>query len=235
MLLRRAALTLLALFATIAATLALIPAAPAIAIVDRDCGDFATQRQAQTFFLNHNPRSDPHRLDSDGDAIACEDLPCPCSTSGGSTPEPSPATVKRDFARVVDVTDGDTIRVRLKGKVQRVRLLGIDTPEVYSRTECGSASASKSARRLLPVGSRVLLVSDPSQALRDRYGRLLRYVSRNGHDISRVQVQRGWAKVYVYAHQPFKRVATYRSSQIKAKAAERGVWGRCDGKFHRPA
>ena len=133
----------------------------------------------------------------------------PCGASTGS-PKPPPATVKRDFARVVDVTDGDTIRVRLNGKIQRVRLLGIDTPEVYTRTECGSASASASARKLLPVGARVLLVSDPSQDLRDRYGRLLRYVHRNGHDISEVQVQRGWAKVYVYAHHPFKRVAAYR-------------------------
>ena len=230
---RRPHIALLPLLAIIAMSLAIMAPAQARTAADRDCGDFATQRQAQTFFVAHNPASDPHRLDSDGDGVACEDLPCPCGTSAGS-PKPPPATVKRDLARVVDVTDGDTIRVRLNGKIQRVRLLGIDTPEVYARTECGSASASASARKLLPVGARVLLVSDPSQDLRDRYGRLLRYVHRNGHDISKVQVQRGWAKVYVYAHHPFKRVAAYRSAQSKAKAADRGVWGRCDGKFHRP-
>ena len=42
---------------------------------DRDCADFATQRQAQRFFRRHNPRRDPHRLDGDDDGIACEDLP----------------------------------------------------------------------------------------------------------------------------------------------------------------
>lgn len=232
--LRRTHLALLPLLATITLSLAIAAPTPASAAADRDCGDFATQRQAQTFFEAHDPASDPHRLDSDGDGVACEDLPCPCGATTGS-PKPAPATVKRDFARVVDVTDGDTIRVRLKGTIQRVRLLGIDTPEVYTRTECGSASASSSARKLLPVGARVLLVSDPSQDLRDRYGRLLRYVQYKGHDISAVQVQRGWAKVYVYAHHPFKRVTAYRSAQSKAKAADRGVWGHCDGRFHRLA
>ena len=42
---------------------------------DRDCSDFATQRQAQRFFRRHNPSRDPHRLDGDDDGIACEALP----------------------------------------------------------------------------------------------------------------------------------------------------------------
>jgi endonuclease YncB( thermonuclease family) len=41
---------------------------------DRDCGDFATWRQAQDFFKAAGP-GDPHRLDQDGDGIACESLP----------------------------------------------------------------------------------------------------------------------------------------------------------------
>lgn len=49
-------------------------ARPAGAVYDRDCSDFATQRQAQRFFKNHNPRRDPHRLDGDNDGIACEAL-----------------------------------------------------------------------------------------------------------------------------------------------------------------
>lgn len=58
--------------------------ATASAIGDRDCGDFSSQRAAQIFFLNHGgPASDPHRLDSDGDGIACETNPAP--TYYGST------------------------------------------------------------------------------------------------------------------------------------------------------
>ena len=50
-------------------------AQPASAFRDRDCSDFATQRQAQRFFNRHNPSRDPHRLDADHDGIACESLP----------------------------------------------------------------------------------------------------------------------------------------------------------------
>ncbi len=65
-------------------------AAPAQAVVDRDCGDFATQKAAQVFFLQNSPSTDPHRLDADGDGVACDANPCPCylgSTvpSGGTT------------------------------------------------------------------------------------------------------------------------------------------------------
>ena len=43
---------------------------------DRDCSDFRTQAEAQAFFeAAGGPEKDPHRLDSDGDGIACESLP----------------------------------------------------------------------------------------------------------------------------------------------------------------
>jgi endonuclease YncB( thermonuclease family) len=196
---------------------------------DRDCSDFDTQAQAQSFFLNNDPDNDPHRLDADGDRIACETLPCPCSTTtstgggGGTT-----TTTLRQRGRVVRVVDGDTADVRLasNGVVKRVRLLGIDTPE---RDRCGYTRATRTLRELTPVGTRVTLVSDPSQALRDRYGRLLRYVVRNrdGRDMNKAQVNRGLAKVYVYNHDPFRRVSGYRAAQYDARTHNRGLWATC--------
>ncbi len=148
-------------------------------------------------------------------------------------PTVSPPSVRRDGARIVDVIDGDTVRVRFSGREAVVRLLGIDTPEVYGRIECGGPAASRSAKRLLAPGTRVTLVSDPSQANKDRYRRLLRYVERRGTDINRAQVRRGWAAVYVYDNVPFRRTHDYRVSQQRARRHDRGVWGRCDGNFHR--
>jgi hypothetical protein len=152
--------------------------APASA-ADMDCGDFPSQKAAQIFFLDHGgPSSDPHRLDSEGDGIACESNPAPyyygTSPSGGSAPQPR---ATKQSARIIKVTDGDTVKVRLKnGSRKDVRLVGIDTPEVYGGVECGGRAASRSLKRLLPRGTKVVLVSDPTQDRVDRYGRLLRYV-----------------------------------------------------------
>jgi hypothetical protein len=55
---------------------------------DLDCADFSSQAEAQANLLP----GDPYRLDGDGDGVACEDNPCPCSrvTGGGGSPPPMP-------------------------------------------------------------------------------------------------------------------------------------------------
>ena len=234
---RSRALVAAPLLALVAGLLAVVAAAPAQAF-DRDCGDFASQRAAQIFFLdNGGPRSDPHALDADGDGLACESNPCPClydrSSPGGQPLAPllgGGGTRLEQAARVVRVVDGDTIEVRLTtGGTRDVRLVGIDTPEVYGGAECGGAEASASLKRILPPGTRVRLVSDPSQDLKDRYGRLLRYVHKiaTGRDVNRQQVYRGLARVYVYDHHPFERTASYRVAATAARSAARGLWGMC--------
>jgi endonuclease YncB( thermonuclease family) len=201
---------------------------------DKDCSDFSSQAAAQRFFEKHGgPRRDPHRLDGDGDGVACESNPCPClkpgsggGGKGGGGKQNRPK--KTAWARVVSVVDGDTIKVKLKGRTRDVRLIGIDTPEVYGGAECGGREASRSMKRALDRGDRVKLIRDFSQDNRDRYRRLLRYVERKGSDLGRRQVRDGWAKPYVY-ERPFKRLRSYRRAKHKAKRADRGVWGKCGG------
>jgi endonuclease YncB( thermonuclease family) len=79
------------------------------------------------------------------------------------------------------------------------------------------------------VGTRVRLVSDTTQAAVDRYGRLLRYVSRvsDGRQVNRAQVYLGNATVYVYNGVPFKRTGDYRVAEASARSAHRGIWGSC--------
>ena len=60
-------------------------AAPKAAALDYNCPDFANQAEAEEYLLP----GDPYHLDADNDGIACEDLPCPCSsTPGGGGGEP---------------------------------------------------------------------------------------------------------------------------------------------------
>jgi hypothetical protein len=98
------------LVTVLAAALTSLATAPTAAAADRDCGDFRSQRDAQVFFLNAGgPHSDPHRLDSDGDGIACETNPAPYyygttppgggGGGGEQTPEPQ-VTVVQSTVRV---------------------------------------------------------------------------------------------------------------------------------------
>lgn len=130
---------------------------------------------------------------------------------------------------VVDhVADGDTIAVRIGGRDEDVRFIGIDTPEVYFGVECGGPQASASMKRMLKPGDRIDLIRDRSQDNRDRYGRLLRYAELKGRDIGQRQLRKGWASVYVF-DLAFRRVRSYRRAAHKARAMDRGVWARCGG------
>jgi endonuclease YncB( thermonuclease family) len=237
---------------TLALTTTASPAAPAAVAqqtvqraLDRDCGDFGTQAAAQKYFLDQGgPRQDPDALDSDGDGVACESNPCPCSTAqggggggggdggstgGGSGSQLPPRKISR--GNVIRVIDGDTVEVRTGGRSGRnvtVRMIGIDTPEVFGGKECGGPEASAYLKRVLPRGTRVTLVSDRTQDLKDRFGRQLRYVLKNGRkDMNRNQVAVGAAEVYVYGGKRFERYRSYAKAETKAKRRDRGIWGGC--------
>jgi len=131
---------------------------------------------------------------------------------------------------VTHVVDGDTVHVQLTtGEEERIRLIGIDTPE---RGVCGSARATAYARSLAS-GQHVTLVGDPTQARRDRYGRLLAYVWVDGRDLGFQQLARGLARVYVY-DRPFQRLAAYRRAERTGKTRSNSIWKACGTKAPRP-
>ncbi|WP_416953834.1 excalibur calcium-binding domain-containing protein [Nocardioides sp. T5] len=228
--------------ALVALGLGVTAQAPASAVIDRDCGDFASQAAAQNFYLNAGA-GDPHRLDDDGDGVACESNPCPCIGRGTTAPQQFANTgtsqtqtqnqtqqgqrTYRETGNVVRVTDGDTLRVRLRGGAHvSVRMLGIDTPE---RGRCGADAATANLRRLAPVGSTVHLASDRTQAAKDRYGRLLRYVARKGGygDLSFRQAWDGYTRPYVYGGKPVARHRAYVRAIGHARSHARGAWKGC--------
>lgn len=224
------------------------------------CSDYSNQADAQ--------RAADTR-DADGDGIYCEALPCPCLYGGGGgggggspTPRPRPKpkpkkSGKRYVGRITSVIDGDTIRVRLRGgRYERVRLIGIDTPETRRPgrpVECGAKRATAVAWRI-GFGNRafdddgdgledtaddgsgraVVLRTDPTQGKRDRYGRLLAYVTltATGRSFAVEQLRRGWAKVYIYRGKPFQQLTRFTRASRRARGGPRGVFRRCGGNFH---
>jgi endonuclease YncB( thermonuclease family) len=200
---------------------------------DLDCGDFATQAQAQEYFLAMGgPGADPDRLDLDEDGVACETRPCPCNTSSTPSAPPAPPApvVPRctsnpevtERALVLSVVDGDTLRVLIDGKSVKVRLLGINSPE---RRRRGYEAATKALKKLTPPKKTVTLASDPTQPYKDQYGRLLRYVKHGSRDVNKTQLIKGWATFYdSRTCAPLTRKATYQRAERSARRAHRGIW-----------
>lgn len=148
-------------------------------------------------------------------------------------PESAEGTTSR--VRVTAVVDGDTIRVEtLDGRqLGRVRLLGIDAPEVAhppEPAECYADKATDLLEELAPVGSTIELVTDSSEPNRDRYDRLLRYVDHDdtGHriDVARELLASGAARRYEAAR-TLAREKAYSAAVDDAQGADRGLWGTC--------
>lgn len=129
------------------------------------------------------------------------------------------------------VVDGDTLRVEdLGGRpLGRVRLLGIDAPEVAhppAPAECYADQATDLLEDLAPVGSTVQLVTDSGQPDRDRYDRLLRYVDHDDVDVAHELLARGAARRYEAA-QDLARDDSYAAAADDAQEAASGLWGTC--------
>lgn len=135
--------------------------------------------------------------------------------------------------RIDHVADGDTVTLR---NGQRVRLVQIDTPEVYFGTECFGAQASTEAKRLLPAGTAVRLLPEPATDRVDRYGRLLRYVirARDGLNVNLRLVADGAAAPYFYDGQRGRFAGRIERLARAARARRAGLWGRCPGTRYDP-
>lgn len=150
-----------------------------------------------------------------------------CAGSARSTT--SRAAAGPATATVVRVVDGDTVVVRVGGTDERVRLIGIDTPEsVKPRTpvQCFALEASARTKALVPPGTRVRLERDAE--LRDRYKRLLAYVYRDadGLFVNLALAREGFALPYTFppnvAH-----ADDFVAAAAEARQAHRGLWSRC--------
>ncbi len=145
-----------------------------------------------------------------------------------------PVAAAAQAGTVKKIVDGDTIDVRVGGKVVRVRLLQIDTPEVHSGVECWGRQASAAIARLLPVGTAVTLYADPALDRTDTYGRALRYVFRGSTNVNVLMVARGDAAPYFYRGERGRYAAGLERVALAARKARRGLWGACPAAVYDP-
>lgn len=153
------------------------------------------------------------------------------------TPTQAPAAAP-EAVTVAYVIDGDTLQVTdPAGAEQRVRILGIDAPEIAHHDqagECGGQEAAERLRALLPEGTTVQLHTDSRADDEDRYGRLLRYVYlTDGTDVGATLITEGYAYAYTPTSEPDPdRAKSYQDATTTARATGVGSWSTCPDLDH---
>ena len=143
------------------------------------------------------------------------------------------------WGRIARWTDGDTVRIRLDAGVVKVRLVGIDAPEVSAGERAAwqaaelrrdiaaivalGRQAQAAAERLAPAGTAVRV--EPDVQTHDRYGRALLYLYlSDGRMVNEELVRAGYAMVLTIP--PNVRYADrFLRAQREAREARRGLWG----------
>lgn len=138
---------------------------------------------------------------------------------------PMPAHVVS--AQVVHIRDGDTVEVDIDGRIEPIRLVGIDTPETG---RCYADAATVRITEL--IGNQtVWLEADPTQGDRDRYNRLLRFIwMSDGRMVNAIMVQEGFAYEYTYSSlYPYEPI--FMQLEHEAHYNGRGLWSptTCNG------
>ena len=146
-------------------------------------------------------------------------------TTAGCASSGKPAESGGATGTVVSVTDGDTLRLIVDDTELRVRLIGIDTPEVYPDLECYGAEAEAALADLAAPGNTVGIVYDRDP--RDQYDRELLYLfTVDGRLINLELVARGYAKAVLF--EPNDRYWNeLRDAEQSAREARRGLWAEC--------
>lgn len=143
--------------------------------------------------------------------------------------EKLPGEVPAGMYQVVAVEDGDTITVNMNGAHERVRFIGIDTPETQDPrkpVQCFGRAASKFTKALI-ANNTVRLEADPLSSNRDRYDRLLRYVYLPDDRLVQAEVIReGYG--FAYTSFPFTKSDEFLKLQREARQQNRGLWNACE-------
>ena len=129
---------------------------------------------------------------------------------------------------VIRIIDGDTIVVDNRGVLEKVRLIGVNTPETVDprkKVECFGKEASRFVTDIL-TGSSVSLEIDASQGDQDRYGRLLRYVYLpDGTLLNKTIIAEGYGYEYTYGV-PYRFMNEFKDAERTARMLEKGLWAK---------
>jgi len=135
-------------------------------------------------------------------------------------------SLSTETVKVDSVYDGDTVHVMLNGEDEKIRILGIEAPEMREGKKSSyKGEDSKKYMQNLVEGKEVQLVRDSTTKNRGSFGRLLRYIYINDVDMGQKMIEEGYAKVYRYS--VFAKKQEYLNIEKQVQELEKGIW---DGK-----
>lgn len=147
------------------------------------------------------------------------------SIFGGINPNTTETGLPDGYYDVVDVVDGDTIKIELNGEKVGIRLIGIDTPELHDprkEVECFALQASNVMEDKVG-GMEVYLESDSTQADKDKYDRYLRYIELDEENVNKWLIENGYAYEYTY-NVPYKYQEEFEKAENFARNNAVGLW-----------
>lgn len=156
------------------------------------------------------------------------------ATEPGGSAEATPPRPETAVAVTVDyVHDGDTLFVypeqatAVLGSTEKtkVRLLGIDTPEVGENAECFGPQATEALRALLPEGSTAWALTDVNPT--DKYGRSLLLMWTDDGRFVNNELLRGGAATVLQIDPNRAHTELFRQSEATAADSGAGLWGAC--------
>ncbi|MDN3015773.1 thermonuclease family protein [Paenibacillus sp. BSR1-1] len=126
---------------------------------------------------------------------------------------------------LVRTIDGDTIKVKIKGKTETIRYLLVDTPESKKEGMCVQPFAKDAFQRnnQLVKSGRLTLEFEEGNT-RDSYGRLLAYVYVDGKMVQETLVKEGFARVAFIMNPPYKFLNLLRENENLAKRNKVNIW-----------
>lgn len=127
-------------------------------------------------------------------------------------------------AEFVKCIDGDTIKVAVNYKVESVRLLAIDTPEVGSESDYYGLEASEYTCDLITNAKTIKLELDDNAYKYDKYGRMLAWVFVDGDLLQSKLVENGYAKT-AYLYGDYTYTEDIKKLEKIAKSKKIGMWG----------
>lgn len=130
--------------------------------------------------------------------------------------------------QVTEFIDGDTIAVDMNGKTEKIRMIGVDTPETHDprkSVECFGQAASEYTKNLIGYKP-VRLEADSLSTNRDRYDRLLRYVYTSDNRLVQAEIiKNGYG--FAYVSFPFTKLDEFRIYEKTAREQNIGLWSGC--------